>query len=127
MGESVLLAILALLVAFVVVELFLPYFNDLTGTELALNYYFDEARSWRLRTRLRYRRNTDTGRGYFDYDRYRASQAIRFRQAPWLAEAEVRFTRYDYDRQPLSLTDFEVRERDEWDIRLRVERQVTKA
>ncbi len=39
LGESILITILALLLALILVELILPFFNEMTGIELAVNYF----------------------------------------------------------------------------------------
>ncbi|HYE32010.1 MAG TPA: hypothetical protein VEH27_11310 [Methylomirabilota bacterium] len=77
--------------------------------ELQYTHTFDEAKKWRLISRALYERNVDNGSGYFDYHRYRASEALRFRSGAWKAEASVTLSHYDYDLQPAVVGNAETR------------------
>jgi hypothetical protein len=72
----------------------LVYRQEEVGGEWRHN--FDEARHWRLTSRIAFMRNQDNGSGYFDYDRLLFSEQLRWQTDRWEAKAGVRIGNYRY-------------------------------
>jgi hypothetical protein len=70
--------------------------------ELQFTYTFDEKKKWRLVSKAAYERNLDNGEGYFDYHRYKASEALRFRAGDLELQGTLTASHYDYDLQPVT-------------------------
>jgi hypothetical protein len=96
------------------------------AVELALRQNWDEQRRWRTVTRLEFLANQDNGPGYFDYQRYRASQQLRFVAKQWEAKVQARVSYYDFSHQTASDSDPELRAKTLLDISLRAERRLSK-
>jgi len=79
--------------------------------ELEWQQHLDAARRWRLLARAGFSQNTDSGTGYFDYDRYTAGVQLRFRTAHWEVQARGRISWYQYDVQLSDEDPGEFRER----------------
>jgi hypothetical protein len=62
-------------------------------------HYWDAERHWRTVSKLDYMVNQDNGSGYFDYDRLRVSQQLRWSDAQWTVKAAVRGGWYSYPVQ----------------------------
>jgi len=73
--------------------------------ELTLRHNWDEQRRWRTATRLQFLANRDGGTGYFDYQRYQASQQLRYVAKKWEAKAQARISYYDFSHQRVDDTD----------------------
>lgn len=56
-------------------------------------------RRWRTTTRLGFEANRDGGSGYFDYNRLRAAQQLRWQPGQWELEGQVRFSHHEYLKQ----------------------------
>ena len=93
---------------------------------LTSRHDWDARRRWRSTTRLSWKRNSDNGGGYFNFNRYRASHELRYRTEVWDARAEAGYLYYLYDVQTASPPHDGNRKRDEWFLRLRVERVLTR-
>lgn len=96
------------------------------AVELCLTHPFDEQRRWQTVTVIAYEKSRDNGSGFYDYDYYRFSQQLRYRDKKWEISARVRVGFYDYPVQPVSATDSERREKTMLSVTLRAERNLTK-
>jgi hypothetical protein len=67
--------------------------------QLAWQHRWDRKQRWRTTTRLGFGRNTDSGSGYFDYNRYRVSQQLRYVTGLWEAKVQFRFDHYYFPVQ----------------------------
>jgi hypothetical protein len=94
--------------------------------ELAIRQNWDEQRRWRTVTRLEVLANSDNGPGYFDYQRYRASQQMRYVAKNWEAKAQGEISYYDFSHQTASDSDPELRAKTLLEISLRAERRLSK-
>lgn len=92
--------------------------------ELTADHSWDQERRWRSRLRIGYERNQDNGPGFFDYDKYRLSKRFSYIGEKWEASVEGKLLLYDYRTQPV-LAEDETRERKEYSLALRLERQLT--
>ena len=93
---------------------------------LMWRHHWDEKRHWRTTSRAGYKTNTDNGSGYFDYTRLSAAQQVRYQTDAWHFSVEARFAYYDYAVQTASPSN-DLRERTEFNVGLRAERQLSKA
>ena len=88
---------------------------------------WDRSRRWRTTTKLGFSRNTDSGVGYFDYNRYRVSEQLRYVADPWEAKLLFRFEHYAYPVQAATELDPTKRTKDGIGISFWAERKFTKA
>jgi hypothetical protein len=109
--------------------------TNLPGTDLqfqtheidfALRHNWDEQRRWRSVTRLGFLANQDNGSGFFDYQRYQASQQLRFAAKEWEAKVQARVAYYDFSRQAANDAGSELRTKTSIEINLRTERRLSK-
>ena len=84
---------------------------------------FDEARHWRMMSKLSYMVNRDSGSGYFDYARLLFSQQLRWTNPRWEIKANARFGSYDYGVQRIGT---EPLERSYAMLDVRIERRIGK-
>jgi hypothetical protein len=70
-------------------------------------HYFDEARHWRLTSKIAFMRNQDNGSGYFDYDRLLFSEQLRWQTERWEMSAGVRIGNYRYSVHQVGNEPFE--------------------
>ena len=85
---------------------------------------WDTAQHWRTVTRLNFQRNNDNDSGYYDYNRFRLSQQLRYTSSRWQVRAEAKLTYYQYDLQPVSSTDLSLRRKTIVQGTIRGERQL---
>ena len=95
-------------------------------TELSLTHVWDEKQRWRTLSTLGYEATLDNGSGFYDYDHYRLSQQVRFRDPKWEVTARARLSYYDYSTQTVSATEPALRRRTLFRLTLRLERPLTK-
>ncbi|MBU6400511.1 MAG: hypothetical protein KGS61_09350 [Verrucomicrobia bacterium] len=95
--------------------------------ELAWHRNWDAQRHWRTVTRLIYLVNQDNGPGFFNYHEYRLVQQLRYQARPWQFEARAAVSRYEFDRQTVSLADLSTRHRTDATFSVRGERRLTRA
>ena len=72
------------------------------ATELSLTHFWDENRRWQTIACLVYEANRHNGSGFYDYDHYRVSQQIRYRDERWEITARARLGHFDYSTQTVS-------------------------
>ena len=94
--------------------------------ELCLTHYLDEKRHWQTGTAFGYEVSLDNGWGFYDYDNYRLSQQVRYRDQNWEITARARVSHYQYAIQTVSDTDTELRYKTMVSFGLRVERKLAK-
>lgn len=70
--------------------------------ECAWQQVWDGARRWRTTTRIGIELNRDDGSGYFDYDRYTASEQVRVRWSRATVRARAAVSYYDYALQTVN-------------------------
>jgi hypothetical protein len=87
-------------------------------------HYWEKARRWRSTTRFSFRRNTDNGGGYYDYDRFQVAHQIRFHTKVWEASAEARAGFYRFPVQTIAADSPVRRERTDLLVTLRLERKL---
>jgi hypothetical protein len=68
--------------------------------ELKWTWHWDAARHWFSTTKLGFQHDQDNGGGYFDYNRYSVSHALRFQTENWLIEGTAMASYYDFLVQP---------------------------
>jgi len=100
--------------------------SDQHEVGLVWRHQWDAARRWRSTTRVSFRRNTDNGGGYYDYDRWQVGHQIRFRTKVWEASAEARVGFYDFPVQTVDPNSPIRRERTDLFVTLRLERKLGK-
>lgn len=110
--------------------------NPIPGTLLQVNQssleFAHEAgggREWRWKTRLRgsFMENRDNGSGWYDYDRVIASADLSVDRGPWFFDTELSWRRYDYLLQRVGFGNPPLRERDEWALFMRAERELSES
>ena len=94
---------------------------------LGWRHHWDPERHWRTSARVGYLLNTDNGSGYFDYTRVSGSVQVRYRRKTWEGSIDARVSGYDYAVQTVSATNSEKRNRTEFAIGVRAERQLTRS
>ena len=99
---------------------------EIHEVELALRHNWDEQRRWRTVTRLQFLANRDSGSGYFDYQRYQASQQLRYVTKEWEAKVQGRISYYDFSSQAASDSDPDPRAKTVVGVSLRGERRLSK-
>ena len=92
---------------------------------LGWRHHWDANRHWRTAARVSYLLNTDNGSGYFDYTRVSGSVQFRYRTKSWETSVDARLSGYQYAVQTVSATSSEKRDRTEFVLGLRAERQLT--
>jgi hypothetical protein len=98
--------------------------SDQHDVGIVWKHQWDAAQRWRSTTRVSFRRNTDNGGGYYDYDRWQVAHQIRFRTRVWEASAEARVGFYDFPVQTVDPTTTTRRERTDLFVTLRAERKL---
>lgn len=99
---------------------------DSHSVELSLTQVWDEKRHWQTVTSLGFEANTDNGDGFYNYDHYRLSQQIRYRDADCEITARARLAHFDYSTQTVSAADTASRRKTMLNLTLRVERKLSK-
>ena len=94
--------------------------------ELSLTHVWDEKRRWHTLTALGYETSLDNGSGFFDYDDYRLSQQVRYRDPRWEITARARLSHFEYSTQTVSATDTAFRRKSMFRFTLRLERTLAK-
>jgi hypothetical protein len=94
--------------------------------ELSLTHLWDEQQHWQTITTLGYEKSLDNGSGYFDYDNYRLSQRVRYRDPGWEIALRARLNHYAYSTQTVSALDTDLRHKSMLALSLHVERKLTK-
>ena len=94
--------------------------------ELSLTQFWDEKRHWQTTSAAGFETSLDNGSGFYNYDCYRFSQRVRFRDAKWEVTAQARLNYYDYSTQTVSPTDTELRSKTMINLMVRAERKLTK-
>ncbi|MDF7826557.1 hypothetical protein P4B35_21175 [Pontiellaceae bacterium B12227] len=84
-----------------------------------IRHYWDEAREWRSLSQLSVMMNRDNGSGYFDYDRVRFREQLRWDNEIWAVAGNARFGWYFYKQQTVGT---EKRDRSFLTLDLRIER-----
>ena len=72
--------------------------------ELAWRHNWDEDRHWQSTTKLTYERVVDNGGGFYNFDRYAASEKFTYRGKSWGASAQAAWVYYDYPYQVVDPT-----------------------
>jgi hypothetical protein len=93
---------------------------------LGWKQHWDARRRWRTTTKLGYRRSLDNASGYFDYERYQASQQLRYRTRTLELTGEVRFAYYQFSVQTIGGPESSKRQRTDLVISLRAERELAR-
>ena len=94
--------------------------------DLAWTQVWDEKRHWTTVTSIGYEACRDNGSGYYDFNDYRLSQQVRFRDQRWEVTARARVGYYEYSTQTVSDTDTGLRRKTMVSALLRVERKFGK-
>lgn len=94
--------------------------------ELSLTYAFDPQRRWQSITLMSFEASRDNASGFYDYDNYRLSQQLRFRDKKWEVSVRVRVSYYHYPVQTVSATDPDLRQKTLAGVSLKAERMLTK-
>lgn len=94
--------------------------------ELSLTQVWDEKRHWQTITAAGFEATLDNGSGYYDYNSYRLSQRVRYRDEKWEVVAQARLNYYDYSKQTVSATDLTLRSKTMFTLVARAERKLTK-
>lgn len=68
----------------------------------------------------------DNGFGYYNYNSYRLSQRIRYRDDQWEIAAQAKLNYYDYSTQTVNATDLTLRSKTMFTLLVRAERKLTK-
>jgi hypothetical protein len=92
--------------------------------ELSWRHYWDPDKRWRTLAKVSWKRNRDNGGGYLDFDRYRATAALRYRRSTWEVSGELRGSQYDYGVQPANPGEAAKRDRTELGVFLRGEKKL---
>ncbi len=74
-------------------------------TSLVWNHHWDGQRRWRTSTRLGFLRNNDNYSGYYDYDRFRLTEQLRYRVKGFQFLGELKLSHYEYALQHAGPTD----------------------
>ncbi len=96
------------------------------SVELSLTQIWDEKRHWQTISAAGFEASLDNGSGYYDYDNYRVSQRLRYRDEQWEATAQARVNYFVYSTQTVSATDASLRSKTMFNLLVRVERRLTK-
>lgn len=88
-----------------------------------IRHYLDEARQWRSLSQLSVMMNRDNGSGYFDYDRIRFREQLRWDNGTWAIAGNARLGWYLYKLQSVGA---EKRDRSYLTLDLRIERRFGK-
>ena len=99
---------------------------DSHAAGLSFTKVWDEKNHWQTVTALDYESSLDNGSGFFDYDRYRLSQQVRYRNDRWEISARVKLSYFAYSVQTVSATDTASRRKTMCNVAFRVERKLTK-
>ena len=94
--------------------------------ELSLTHTWDEQRRWQTITSLSYEAILDNGSGFYDYNNYRFSQKVRFRNELWEATVRARLSHSEYSSQTVSPADAALRRKTLFNLTLRAERKLLK-
>jgi hypothetical protein len=94
--------------------------------ELAFTQTWDEKRRWQTVTAASFEAARDNGSGFFDYDQYRFSQRVRYRDEAWEITAQARFSSFAYSTQTVGPADPALRCKTLISVSLRAERKLTK-
>jgi hypothetical protein len=94
--------------------------------DLSFCHNWDAQRRWRTMTRLNCQLNEDNGPGFYDYDRYQASQQIRYVDARWDLKGSARVSYYDFAIQPATTSNLSPRAKTLLTFSFRGERKLTK-
>lgn len=105
--------------------------NSLLGlnthlVELALTHVWDQQKHWQTITAVGFETCLDNGSGFYNYDYYRLSQRLRYRDEKWEVTAQARLGYYDYGTQTVSATDPALRRKTMISLVLRAERKLAK-
>jgi hypothetical protein len=95
-------------------------------TSLGIGHEARGGKEWRWKTRVRtsYMENRDNGSGWYDYDRVVASADLTVDHGPWVLDTELSWRSYDYLLQRVGFGNPPLRERDEWAMFVRLEREL---
>jgi hypothetical protein len=94
--------------------------------ELSLTQLWDQKRRWQTVTSAGYEANLDNGSGFFDYDHFRLSQLVRYRDENWEISARARAGHFEYSIQTVSALDAAHRRKTMLSVSVRAERKLTK-
>lgn len=107
----------------------------LTNTSLTMNTHFvelsvtevwDPKKHWQTISTAGFEATLDNGSGYYNYNCYRLSQRLRFRDEQWEVVAQAGVNYYDYSIQTVSATDLSLRSKTMITLLLRAERKLFK-
>lgn len=93
--------------------------------EFGLKHYWDKERKWRTWTKAGYERNDDNGSGYYDLNRFKFRQEVRYREKNWEISSRASLLYYDYDHQQVSRTDPSSRYKTGLVLSIKGERNIT--
>jgi|KBSSwiStaDraftv2_1062776.scaffolds.fasta_scaffold357131_1 hypothetical protein len=94
--------------------------------ELLWRHNWDAQRRWRTTTRLDILANRDSGSGYFDYQRYQATEQLRYVAKAWEMKGHVRLAYYHFTEQQVSDPDSDLRVKTLVGAGLRAERRLSR-
>jgi hypothetical protein len=98
---------------------------DTHVVELALTHVWDEKKRWQTMTAAGFEASLDNGSGFYNYDHYRLSQRVRYRDENWEITAQARLSPYAYSTQTVSATDPALRCKTMIGVTLRAERKLS--
>lgn len=94
--------------------------------EFRVRHYWDEALKWRSSTRLIVQANRNNGSTFYDFDRYRISQQLRYRGERWELQTQATFSFYNYDSRTVSATNPEKRKRNRLNLETLLQRRISR-
>ncbi len=94
--------------------------------DLTWKHNWDVHRHWRTASRLGFQQSTDNGPGFYDYQRFRVSQQVRYVASTWEAKVQAQLLFYDFAKQPADDASGDLREKAVVNVSLRAERKLWK-
>ena len=96
------------------------------GVELSLTHTWDERRHWQSVTSAGFETSRDNGAGFYNYDGYRLTQRVRYRDDKWEITAQTRLNHFEFQTQTVTPTDLSLRHKTMVNVTFRAERKLTK-
>ena len=110
--------------------------NELTGKRLAVwrevaelkwEHHLDAKQHWSSIARLGFTHAADNGGGYYNYDRYHASEELKFRTKDWEIKGSATFSYFDFPVQMVGPSPAPTLRLDTVQTSVRVERRIYKS
>lgn len=93
--------------------------------ELGFTGLWGARKEWQSLSAAGFEMSEDNGSGFFDYNIYRLSQRLRYRNPRWEITMQARVAYYDYATQTVSATDLSRRHKLLIGLGIRAERKIT--